>query len=154
MDLYGPKMASSLSLFVFKPGSFATVPEAHSKSLPSLPLGDLCLSHQNPPSSVSQSLATCPECTKWHYSQGTKPRAQPHPAGVSQDHNRVDSFIFSALTCPGTKHILSQRSPQAEQRYHTKPSGSETGIFLLSAQPPVGGKNREYFTKLFQKMLC
>lgn len=83
-----------------------------------------------------------------------KARAQPHPAGVSRDHNRVDSFIFSAFTCPGTKHILSQRSPQVEQRYHTKPSGSETGIFLLSAQPPVGGKNREYFTKLFQKMLC
>lgn len=45
-----------------------------------------------------------------------KARAQPHPAGVSRDHNRVDSFIFSALTCPGTKHILSQRSPQVEQR--------------------------------------
>ena len=80
------------------PDLSAIVPKTHSKSLSPLTHGDLCLSHQNSPSSVSDSLATCPQClavipVPVALLMRTKPRTWQHLAGASRDHPYVNSFI-------------------------------------------------------------
>lgn len=145
---YGPKMASSLSLFVFKPDAFAQQEPPFSSSWG-------LVSVTSKPS-VFSFWESCHLSRVYQMALLTRNKARARAAPCwSRPRPRLSrQFYFLALSCPGTKHIISPRSPRMEQRYDTKPSVQKQASSSCLLSLPRGEEIMNTLQSYFKKMLC
>lgn len=128
------------------------VPKMHSKSPPSLCLGDLCLSHQTLPSPAPDRLANHPTC----------PAAIPVPTGTTHEEQTQDLGLCTLLESAETTAVqtaLSIPRPGPAPRRPTKASRKQNvGSKGATQSPPSSclhslpqeGRN-EHSTERFHK---